>query len=99
MVTLNVKSASGEIDTVRGLLTEGLGEEKRRIHFALEVSASKIKKYEEKYGISTKTFLEKFKNKEIEEDEDTFTWWAEERLFTELNQKLLIIKNITICQS
>lgn len=99
MVTLNVKSASGELDTVRGLLAEGLDEEKRRIRYATEVSASKIKKYEEKYGISTKTFLEKFKNKEIEEDEDTFTWWAEERLLTELNQKLSIIENITICQS
>ena len=99
MVTLNVKSTSGEADTVRGLLAEGLDEEKRRIHFAIEMSASKIKKYEEKYGISTKTFLEKFKNKEIEEDEDAFTWWAEERLLTELNQKLSIIENITICQS
>ncbi|MBF8276228.1 MAG: hypothetical protein HW390_1301 [Candidatus Brocadiaceae bacterium] len=64
MFTLSVKSTSGEIDTVRELLSEGLGGEKRRIHFAIEMSASKIKKYEEKYGISTKTFLEKFKNKE-----------------------------------
>lgn len=30
---------------------------------------------------------------EIEEDEDTFTCWAEERLLTELNQKLSIIEN------
>lgn len=98
MVTLNIKSALGEIDAVRGLLAEGLDEEKRRILYAIEMSASRTKNYEEKYGISTKTFLEKFKNKEIKEDEDTFSWWAEERLLTELNQKLLIIENITICQ-
>ncbi len=99
MVILNVKSISGEAETVKGLLTEGLEEEKRRIKFAIEMSISKIKKYEEKYGISTSIFIEKFRNGEIEEKDDTFNWWAEKKLITELNQKLSLIENIEICQS
>ena len=49
------------------------------------MSISKIKKYEEKYGISTSIFIEKFRNGEIEEKDDTFNWWAEKKLVTELN--------------
>lgn len=63
------------------------------------MSLSKTKKYEEKYGISTSVFIEKFRNREIEEDDDTFNWWAEEKLVNELKQKLSIIENIEICQS
>ncbi|MBW7941359.1 MAG: hypothetical protein H3C64_02940 [Candidatus Kuenenia stuttgartiensis] len=99
MVTLNVKSISGEAETIKELLAGGLEEEKRRIKFAIEMSLSKTKKYEEKYGISTSVFIEKFRNREIEEDDDTFNWWAEEKLVNELKQKLSIIENIEICQS
>ena len=99
MVTLNVKSISGEAETIKELLAGGLEEEKRRIKFAIEMSVSKIKQYEEKYGISTSIFIEKFRNREIEENDDTFNWWAEKKLVTELNQKLSLIENIEICQS
>ncbi|MCF6158437.1 MAG: hypothetical protein E3K32_07660 [wastewater metagenome] len=98
MVTLNVKSISGEAETIKELLAGGLEEEKRRIKFAVEMSVSKIKKYEEKYGISTSAFIEKFRNKEIEENDETFNWWAEEKLLNELKEKLSIIENIEICQ-
>ena len=98
MVTLNVKSVSGEAETIKELLAGGLEEEKRRIKFAIEMSVTKIKKYEEKYGISTSAFIGKFKNREMEEDDDTFNWWAEEKLINELKQKLSILENIEICQ-
>ena len=61
MVTVNVKSASGDVDTVKELILEGLKEEKKRIEFALERTTSIVKAYEEKYGISTSVFIEKFK--------------------------------------
>ena len=96
MVTLNVKSVSGEAETIKELLAGGLEEEKRRIKFAIEMSVTKIKKYEEKYGISTSAFIGKFKNREMEEDDDTFNWWAEEKLINELKQKLSIIETIEI---
>lgn len=43
MVTINVKSISGEVEIIKELLAGGLEEEKRRIIFALEMSISKIK--------------------------------------------------------
>lgn len=36
MVTINVRSTSGEKETVKKMLFEGLVEEKRRITFALD---------------------------------------------------------------
>lgn len=99
MVTVNVKSTSGEAETIKELLAGGLEEEKRRIKFAIEMSVSKIEKYEEKYGISTNVFIKKFKNREIEENDETFNWWAEEKLVNELKEKLSIIEDIEICQS
>ncbi len=99
MATLSIKSNYEEINTIKGFLTEGLEEGKKRIHFAIETTKSKLKKYEEKYGISTREFIEKFNKNEIDENDNTFSWWAEEKLLNELNQKLSIIDDIRICQS
>ena len=98
MVTVNVKSASGDVDTVKELILEGLKEEKKRIEFALERTTSIVKAYEEKYGISTSVFIEKFKRGEIEENDDTFDWWAEAKMSNELLEKIHTIANIEICR-
>jgi hypothetical protein len=98
MVTVNVKSASGDVDTVKELILEGLKEEKKRIEFALARTTSIVKAYEEKYGISTSTFIEKFKRGEIEENDDTFDWWAEAKMSNELREKINTIANIEICR-
>lgn len=98
MATLNIKSSSGETDTIKKLLTNGLEEEKRRIKFALDLTDSTIRNYEEKYHMSSVDFIEKFKNGEIEENDDTFNWWAEYKLRTELSQKIRTIEDIEICQ-
>ena len=98
MATLNVKSTSGETDTIKKLLTNGLEEERRRIKFALDLSDSTIRGYEEKYHMSSADFIEKFKNGEIEESDDTFNWWAEYKLRSELSEKIKTIEDIEICQ-
>ncbi|HHT9136275.1 MAG TPA: hypothetical protein ACFYEK_03430 [Candidatus Wunengus sp. YC60] len=98
MVTVNVKSTTGDVDTIKELIIEGLKEEKKRIEFALERTASIVKAYEEKYGISTSVFIEKFKQSEIEENDDTFDWWAEVKMANELREKINTIANIEICR-
>ena len=98
MATLNIKSTSGETDTIKKFLTDGLEEEKRRIKFALDLSESTIRNYEKKYHMSSAAFIEKFKNGEIEENDDTFNWWAEYKLRSELSQKIKTIEDIEICQ-
>ncbi len=89
---------SDDKETVKGLLSEGLNEEKRKIEFALKISNSKIKEYEGKYGISTTAFIEKFGKGEIDENDETFEWWSETKLADELKEKLETIENIEICQ-
>ncbi|MBM4065412.1 MAG: hypothetical protein FJ266_07185 [Planctomycetes bacterium] len=98
MATLNIKSTSGETDTIKKFLTDGLEEEKRRIKFALDLSDSTIRNYEKKYHMSSAAFIERFKNGEIEENDDTFNWWAEYKLRSELLQKIKTIEDIEICQ-
>jgi hypothetical protein len=98
MATLNIKSSSGETDTIKKLLTNGLEEERRRIKFALDLSDSIIRNYEEKYHMSSADFIRKFKNREIEESDDTFNWWAEYKLRSELSEKIKTIEDIEICQ-
>lgn len=48
--------------------------------------------------MSSAAFIEKFKNGEIEENDDTFNWWAEYKLRSELSQKIKTIEDIEICQ-
>ena len=98
MATLNIKSLSGETDTIKKLLTNGLEEERRRMKFVLDLSDSTIRNYEEKYHMSSADFIEKFKNGEIEESDDTFNWWAEYKLRSELSEKIKTIEDIEICQ-
>lgn len=74
MVTISVKSVSGEKETVKKFILDGLNEEKRRIEFALETTTSTIKKFEKLYGISTSIFIDKFKKGDIEENDETFGW-------------------------
>ena len=98
MATVNIKSTSGETATIKKLLSDGIEEEKRRMKFALDLSDSTIRSYEEKYHLSSADFIKKFKNGEIEENDDTFNWWAEYKLRSELSQKIKTIEDIEICQ-
>lgn len=98
MVTLNVKSVSGEEETVKKILQDGLEEERKRIEYALDMTLKAIKTFEKKSGMSTDIFIEKFRSGEIEENEETFEWWAETKLANELKEKLQTITTIEICQ-
>ena len=98
MITVNIKSINGEFETLKGLLFDGIREEKRKIEYALGLSDEIIRKFEQKYDISTSSFLEKFKRGDIEENEETFQWWAEVKVANELKEKLKAITEIEICQ-
>lgn len=98
MVTLNVKSVYGEEETVKKILQDGLEEERKRIEYALDITLKAIKAFEKKTGMSTDIFIEKFRSGEIEENEETFEWWAEAKLANDLKEKLQTITTIEICQ-
>lgn len=98
MVTLNIKTVSGEVETIKKFLVDGLDEEKKRLEYALELTQKKLKDFEKKFGMSTDMFLEKFKTGEIREDGETFEWWSEKKIVDELREKLRTITSIEICQ-
>ena len=98
MLELNLKTTSGDISSFKKIISDGILEEKKKIDFALEKTIRIIKRYEEEYKMSSEDFLKGFRNGEIEEDDDTFTWWAELKVSKELEEKLLMIDTIEICQ-
>lgn len=96
MLELNLKTASGDITTFKKIITDGISEERKKIDYALEKTNRIIKKFEEEYSMSSEEFLKRFKKAEIEEDDDTFTWWAELKVSKELEQKLVMVDAIRI---
>lgn len=98
MVTLNVKSILGGEETVKKILQDGLEEERKRVEYALNMTMKAIRTFEERFGMSTDIFIEKFRSGEIEENEETFEWWAETKLADELKETLQTITTIEICQ-
>lgn len=98
MVTLNIKTVSGEVETIKKFLVDGLDEEKKRLEYALGLTQKKLKDFEKKFEMSTDMFLEKFKTGEIKENDETFEWWSEKKIVDELREKLRTITSIEICQ-
>lgn len=97
MLEINLRTTSGDISSFRRIVSAGIIEEKKKIGYAMEKTARIIKKYEEEYKMSSEEFLKRFKKGEIEEDNDTFSWWAELKVSKELEEKLLIVDTIEIC--
>lgn len=96
MTTLKIKNISENYDDiVKEFVFDGLEEEKKKLKYAYNKTLSIIKSFEKKFGISTSSFINKFKNGEIEENNDTFDWWAETKVKEELEKKLNIISNIS----
>jgi len=98
MLELNLRTTSGDISSFRRIVSDGILEEKKKIDYALEKTTRIIKGYEEEYKMSSEEFLKRFKKGEIEEDNDTFSWWAELKVSKELEEKLLMVDTIEICQ-
>jgi hypothetical protein len=48
--------------------------------------------------MTSKKFLQHFQKGEIEENSDTFEWWAELKVSKELEEKLQMVETIEICQ-
>lgn len=98
MLELSLKSASGDIATFKKVVSDGILEERKKIRYALEKTNRIIKKYEKKHRMNSEKFLQHFQKGEIEENSDTFEWWAELKVSKELEEKLQMVETIEICQ-
>jgi len=98
MLELNLRTPSGDISSFKRIVSDGILEEKKKLDYALEKTTSIIKGYEEAFQMSSEEFLQRFKKGEIEENNDTFSWWAELKVNKELEEKILMVDMIEICQ-
>jgi hypothetical protein len=99
MVNVMVSGETNKAEIIKGFILNGLDEEKKRFEYTLSETQRVLREYEAKYKISTVDFLKEFKNGEIEENEDTFSWESESCIEKELKEKLALFSSIEICQS
>lgn len=93
-----ITSSKGNSEELESFLFGGLKEKEKRIKFAITRTQNKINKLENKFNKKTSNFLEEFKQGLIEENPDTFDWWAETKLLKELEVALETLEAIKICQ-
>ncbi|MGE5339945.1 MAG: hypothetical protein ACM3SY_00555 [Candidatus Omnitrophota bacterium] len=98
MLALSLKTEYGDLPTLKRIVSDGLSEERKKILYALDKTSGIIKNFETKYNLSSEEFLKKFKKAEIDDNGDSFEWWAELKVIKELEEKLEIIEDIEICQ-
>ncbi len=98
MLELSLKTASGDISTFKKIVSDGISGERKKIEFALERTYKLIKTHEKEHRMSSEEFLRRFRNGEIEENDDIFEWWAELKVSKELEEKLHLVENIEICR-
>ena len=94
---IKVRSKIDDVKRVEAYLTNGLKEEEKRISFAINKTERRLLEYEKKFNKNTTQFLEEFKQGLIEETTDTFDWWAESKLLTELKSTFNTLSSIEIC--
>lgn len=87
--TMTVENASQENEElVKNFIINGFEEQKKKLQYTLMLTNKIILKFEKKFGITTSEFLQKFMSGEIEENSETFEWWAESKLLKELQKKI-----------
>jgi hypothetical protein len=95
---MSLKTKLADISLFKKIVSNGLLEERKKIEYALNKTNGNIKNWETKYKLSSEKFMRRFQKNEIEENSDTFEWWAELKVLKELEEKLSIVNNIEICQ-
>ncbi len=70
------------------VLTEALERELRLVKAKIKMYELRVKELEEKYGISSNTFLDKFERGELGDEEDFFLWWSYLRALSTLRKRV-----------
>ena len=94
---LKITSSKGNSEELESFLFSGLKEKEKRIKFAITMTQNKINELEKKFNKKTSHFLKEFNQGLIEENSDTFEWWAETKLLKELEVALETFEALNIC--
>jgi hypothetical protein len=82
-------------EKVSEILKETLKKEKLRIKHSVDLSVNRLKKFEQKYNISTEVFINQWSAEDLKGGDMEYVEWAGEYEFLlRLNDQLVALKSI-----
>jgi len=76
------------------LLTRVLNNEYKRLQLELRITEEKIKRFEDKYGMSSSEFLERYARGKLGDEEEYMEWYGELKFLERIREELEELKNI-----
>ena len=76
------------------VIGEALEREAGLLRVKARVLRGRIKRFEEKYGMGSEEFREKFESGELGDEEDFFIWWSLLEALSQTKNRLNIVKMI-----
>jgi hypothetical protein len=82
-------------DKVSEILKDALESEKSRIRYSLELTRERLKKFEQKYNISSQIFINQWSAEDLQGGDREYVEWAGEYQFSLiLNERLAALESI-----
>jgi hypothetical protein len=82
-------------DKVSEILKDALESEKSRIRYSLELTRKRLKKFEQKYNISSQIFINQWSAEDLQGGDMEYVEWAGEYRFSlTLNERLAALESI-----
>ena len=82
-------------DKVAEVLKEALEIETLRLKYSLNLAKRRLKRFEAKYNISSKKFMNEWSAEDLKgKDLEYVEWAGEYQLFSRLNERLVVLKSI-----
>ncbi len=77
-----------------GLLTRVLNTEYKRLQLELMITEEKIKRFEDKYGMSSSEFMERYTRGELGDEEEYMEWYGELKFLERIRNELEELKKV-----
>jgi len=77
-----------------GLLTRVLNTEYKRLQLELKITEERIKRFEDKYSMSSSEFIERYTRGELGDKEEYMEWYGELKFLERIRNELEELKNI-----
>jgi hypothetical protein len=84
-------------DKISEILKEALATERSRVQYSLDLTRGRLKKFEQKYNISSEKFINQWSAEDLDNGDMEYVEWAGEYRFSlTLSERLAALKSIKI---
>ena len=87
---------STENGSIKGLVASALSDRERELKLTIRRTELKLVDLEERYALSTREFLAKFAQNQLQHSDDFDEWVGESRMLAHLQNKLARLQGIQI---